>query len=216
MARRSVTKRLDRRGDDNLRTLLAQEAARIIHNQGIDDFRTAKLKAAEKLGLRKNGALPTNREIEQALAEHSRIFQGESLHNLLQTLRATACNIMQELQEFQPYLVGSVLSGNITEHSNINLHMFTDTAESVGMRLRDQGLRPTAIARNHRLRKDQVEKFPGYRFFAAEFEVETTVFPERNKAHSPLSRVDGKPMRRARLAAVEALAEPAPELPAQY
>ena len=40
-------KRSDRRNDEHLRTVLAQEAARIILHQGIEDYRTAKLKAAE-------------------------------------------------------------------------------------------------------------------------------------------------------------------------
>ena len=67
-------KRPDRRSDGNLRTVLAQEAARLICDHGIVDYRAAKQKAAEKLGLLNFGALPTNQEIEAAVAERNRIF----------------------------------------------------------------------------------------------------------------------------------------------
>jgi hypothetical protein len=112
---------------------------------------------------------------------------------------------MYELELFRPCLVGPVLSGNVTEHSIINLHLFNDASEEVGMQLFDRGVRHRPLLRRHRLQRDRVEEFPGYRFLSREFEVETTVFPERTKAHSPLSPVDGKPMRRAKVRAVEQL-----------
>ncbi len=196
----------DRPPQDNMRIVVAQEAARIIHNQGIDDFRMAKLKAAEKLGLRNHRALPTNLEIEQALAEHSRIFGGDRHQSLLESLRHVALTIMYDLQSFTPCLVGPVLSGNITDHSCIYLHLFSDASEAVSMELQQCGIRHDSMLRKHKLRHDRFEQFPGYRFFADECKVETTVFPERGKAHSPLSPVDGKPMRRAKIREVEQLA----------
>jgi hypothetical protein len=53
-------------GSDRARQMLAQEAARIIVNQGIRDYGLAKKKAAERLGLNSRGSLPGNAEIEQA------------------------------------------------------------------------------------------------------------------------------------------------------
>ncbi len=44
-------KRSDRRSDQNLRIMLAQEAARLICDHGLEDFRAAKQKAADNLGL---------------------------------------------------------------------------------------------------------------------------------------------------------------------
>ena len=43
--------------------MLAQEAARIIVDQGLRDYRAAKLKAAERLGMNTRGSLPRNAEI---------------------------------------------------------------------------------------------------------------------------------------------------------
>jgi hypothetical protein len=187
--------------------MLAQEAARLFREHGIDDFRVAKSKAAENLGLRNYGALPTNREIEQALAESNRIFGGTQHQQLLTSLRNVALMVMQNLRSFGPCLVGPVLSGNVTQHSDIKLHLFSDPTESVGMRLLDQGIRHHTTLKKYRLRRNCVEEFPSYRFFADDCSIEATVFSERNKVHAPLSPVDGKPMRRAKLRDVELLAE---------
>ena len=113
---------------------------------------------------------------------------------------------MYELEHFTPCLVGPVLSGNITQNSPINLHLFSDTSETIGMRLNEQGIRHSSMLRKHKLQRDRVEEFPGYRFFSDEYEIEATVFPEKRKAHAPLSPVDGRPMRRAKLREVEELA----------
>ena len=58
--------------NDRARQLVAQEAARIIVDQGIQDFRIAKLKAADRLGLNKRGSLPGNREISKRSASITR------------------------------------------------------------------------------------------------------------------------------------------------
>ena len=57
-------KRSNGRGE-NMRRLLAQEAARIITGQGVRDYRLAKRKAAQRLGLTDQALLPRNAEIEQ-------------------------------------------------------------------------------------------------------------------------------------------------------
>ena len=202
-------RRMDSRKDsqlNNLRLVLAQEAARLIRDHGIEDFRTAKSKAAERFGVRQYGALPSNLEIEQALAERNRIFGQDEHTSLLVSLRNVAVTVMYELQSFRPCLVGPVLSGNVTEHSVIDLHLFSDASENIGMQLHASGIRHNAVSRRHRMRHDHFEQYPGYRFFADEFEVQATVFPERRKGHAPLCPVNGRPMQRAGLWDVESLA----------
>jgi hypothetical protein len=186
--------------------MLAQEAARLISDHGIEDYRNAKLKASENLGLSKYGALPNNIEIEHALAERNRIFGATYHADLLANLRNAALSIMYDLQLFGPYLVGSVLSGNVTQHSLISLHLFSDLSETVGMQLQEWRIRHSMTLRRHRLRRNCVEEFPAYRFFCDDYPVEATVFPERRRAHAPLSPIDGRPMRRAKLQDVERLA----------
>lgn len=184
---------------DHRRTALAVEAARIIQEEGLTDFRAAKAKAVERLGLGRNAPLPDNVEIEAALAERTRIFHGATQPLLLEGLREVACEVMGELAEFHPRLVGDVLSGTATPHSAIDLHLFSDTVESVGAALDALGIGRRDISRRYRLRRDEVEAFAGYRFSAQDCDFSSTVFPLRLRGHAPLSPVDGRPMRRASL-----------------
>ena len=69
---------------------LAQEAARIMSEQGIDDYGLAKRKAAERLGATDIAVLPKNTEIEAALAAHHRLFEGDKHSTALSALRRTA------------------------------------------------------------------------------------------------------------------------------
>ena len=45
---------------------------------GIQDFRTAKRKAAERFGITEEGALPSNAEIEASLAAYQRLFAADT------------------------------------------------------------------------------------------------------------------------------------------
>ena len=63
---------------ERARQVLAQEAARIIVDHGIRDYRVAKQKAAERLGVGGRGSLPGNAEIEAAVANHLQLFGGEA------------------------------------------------------------------------------------------------------------------------------------------
>lgn len=193
---------------DHRRTALAVEAARIIQEEGLTDFRAAKTKAAERLGLGRNAPLPDNVEIEAALAERARIFHSAAQPALLQQLRLAAMQVMGELAVFHPRLVGDVLSGTATPHSAVDLHLFSDTAEAVGEALDVLGISHRDVARRQRLRHDEAEAFPGYRFTAHDCEFSTSVFPLRMRGHAPLSPVDGRPMRRAGLREVEELLAP--------
>ena len=194
---------------DNRRITVADEAARIIQEQGLSDFRFAKEKAVERLGLKKNGALPSNQEIETALAERNRIFKAETHRLDLIRMRKAALNAMNSLAVFRVLLVGPVLSGNVTEHSCVDLHLFTDSQESVAIALNALGIRHRSVQIRQQFRRRQFEKFPGYRFDMDESEFSATVFPELLRRYSPLSLVDGKPMQRADMQDLERLLNPA-------
>lgn len=182
---------------DHRRQALAVETARIIQEEGQTDFRAAKAKAVERLGLGRNAPLPDNVEIEAALAERTRIFHSATQPLLIANLREAACKVMGALADFHPRLTGDVLRGTATPHSTIDLHLFSDSVESVGAALDALGIGHRDVARRHRLRHDEVESFPGYRFAAHDSDFSATVFPLRLRGHPPLSPVDGRPMRRA-------------------
>jgi hypothetical protein len=187
----------DRDRPDHQRLALAAEAARIIQEEGLLDFRGAKAKAAARLGLGRRARLPDNAEIEAALAERNRIFHGDTLPELLATLRLAAFELMRDLDSYQPRLVGDVLSGNATVHTSIDLHLFSDTTEAISASLESLGVSHRNIDRRHRIRHDELEQFPGYRFNAHGCDFASTVFPLHLRGHAPLSPIDGRPMRRA-------------------
>ena len=172
---------------------------------GIADFGLAKRKAADRLGVRGLGALPTNAEIERCLAERLRIFEADGHPLRLSKLRQLAAEVMLDLEPFAPRLVGAVLAGTVTINSAVELHVFADAPEFVAAALeRDAGpLRD--CQRRYRLDADTTVQLPGFSFARAGEEVEVIVFPERAAHQAPLSPVDKKPMRRAARSAVLAL-----------
>ena len=191
---------------DNLRRALAQEAARLMAEHGIRDFLIAKRKAAERLGVMDGAALlPKNSEIESALGEYQRLFGGQSHLIALNAQRRAALSAMRYLQEFEPRLVGAVLSGTATQHSEVQLHLFAERAESVTLKLLDEGIRHEVTERRLRFGTEQVRAFPGVRFEMDEQSIEATVFPPDGIRQAPVSPVDGRPMRRANTLEVAAL-----------
>jgi len=200
MTRRSV------RGD-MLRRALAQEAARIIVEHGVDDYLFAKRKAAERLGVTDHAVLPKNTEIEEALAEHHRLFGSDSHALELAEIRRHAVDAMRLLDDFEPRLVGPVLSGNATPHSEINLHLFSDTPEAVAIRLMDAGVRHRVAERRVKLLRDEAQAFPSVQFSSGGCDVDAVIFPRDGIRQAPFSPVDGRPMRRATREEVEALLE---------
>lgn len=194
--------------EDNLRRALAQEAARIMAEHGIRDFFVAKRKAAERLGVSDGAAvLPKNTEIESALAEYQRLFGGETHQESLHAQRRAALSAMKYLREFEPRLVGPVLSGTATEHSDVQLHLFADRAESVTLKLVDEGIPHEVTERRVKMNAERVLAYPGVRFEMDDQPIEATVFPTDGIRQAPVSPVDGKPMRRANTDEVEALLE---------
>ena len=182
---------------ESLRRAVAEEAARLMAEHGIADFLQAKRKAAERLGAHDVSALPKNTEIEAALRERQRLFGGPSHDQLLQEQRRIALQAMELLGEFQPRLVGSVLTGTATSHSDINLHLFADASESVAIRLIEVGVPHEFYERRVRMDAERSLSFPALRFEASGRTVDATVFPVDGIRQSPYSPVDGRPMRRA-------------------
>jgi hypothetical protein len=198
MAKRSV------RGD-MMRQAIAREAARLMIDHGHEDYGIAKRKAAERFGVTDLAVLPKNTEIEEALAEHQRLFDAEEHARRLAAMRGLALEAMRLLEDFEPRLVGPLLSGTATAHNDITLHLFADTPESVAVRLLERGIPHEVAERRLRTSRDAIESFPALRFTAGSHEVEATIFPKDGIRQAPPGPVDGKPMRRATLAEVEAL-----------
>ena len=194
-------------GTERARQVVAQEAARIIVNHGVRDYRLAKQKAAERLGVAGRGSLPGNSEIEAAVAEHLQIFGRESHADHLRLMRMAALSAMELLSTHSPRLVGPVLSGTADENSAVNLHLFADSPETVAMHLEEIGVTYKPYERRLKSRRDRAETYAGFEFHHSNSTIQVTVFPIDGIRQAPMSPIDGKPMKRVSAAAVQELLE---------
>ena len=125
-----MTKTRSRR-DQNLRLHIAYLAARMIAEDGVADYASAKQKAARQAGLSDARLLPDNAEIEEALREYQGLYQSEEQPARLRYLREVAVKVMRDFEEFRPVLVGSVLNGTAGVHSDVNLQLYADDAKAL-------------------------------------------------------------------------------------
>ena len=118
---------------DALRAEIAAAAARLIAEDGCD-YQTAKRKAAKQIfGDRKIGSdmLPDNAQIEDEVRAYNQLFFADTQPQRLLHLRKLALRMMEELAQFKPHLTGAVLNGTAGEHSDIHLHLFSESAKDV-------------------------------------------------------------------------------------
>jgi len=106
-------------------------AARIMAEDGIEDFATAKRKAARQLGAGETQSLPNNDEIETELRVYQSLYQGEEQRERMRYLRGQALAAMEQLAEFKPYLTGSVLKGTAGRYADIDLQIFADSGKEL-------------------------------------------------------------------------------------
>jgi len=176
---------------------LAREAARLIAESGVRDFHQAKLKAAERLGIHDDASLPRNREIEEALREYQRLFQGEQQTDALRLRREAALRALDFFAGFDPRLVGPVLDGTADANSPVQLHLYTDDADSVPRFLEDHRIPAEARARRMRLDRERTLDCTVWLFAAEDLSFDVCVLPHAALRQAPLSSIDEKPMRRA-------------------
>ena len=187
------------------RLRISREAARLMAEEGVLDFHAAKHKAVERLNLLEGQRLPSNPEIERALSEHLQLFHARDLPQTLQRLRRLAVQAMRLLERFEPRLVGSLLSGNVTRFSEIELHVTADAPEQLGFFMAEQSIPYELTSKRLRFGGNRNETLPVYRFLAEDTAIELTVFSSTGGREAPLNPADGHPMKRTTLRDVEAL-----------
>jgi hypothetical protein len=119
---------------------------------------------------------------------------------ILRSLRETACEVMQVLDMYRPYLTGSVLDGTANENSSIDLQIFADSAKEVEIFLLDQGIEfEHATPRN--------EKAEAVLLLSTEVaDINIIIYPSQLERISFKYR-DGRPRARIRLPALKSLLE---------
>jgi hypothetical protein len=188
-----------------MRMEVAAEAARIIATEGQHNYRAAKKKAAERVGVSERLALPSNIEVRQALSSYQALYGGSLHHDNLERLRTVAMRAMRLLVEFKPRLVGPVLDGTADEHSRVALHVFCDSPDFLVHYFLEKGAAFQQEQRQIRWHDGKHRTLPIILFELDETTIELGVFDLLNLRQAPPSPIDGKPQQRANLSEVESL-----------
>jgi hypothetical protein len=114
-----------------MRARIAQLAARLIAEDGLEDYGSAKRKAARQLGASETRNLPDNTELETALRTHQALYQADEQPRQLARLREAAMHMMRILARFDPHLTGAVLAGTAGRYTPVELHLFADDGKEV-------------------------------------------------------------------------------------
>jgi hypothetical protein len=191
-------------GRNDRRSSIAHAAARLMAEDGIEDYALAKRKAARQVGVPDTRELPTNEEIDEALRTYRQIYHQEEHRERLKSLRETALRAMRELAQFNPYLTGSVLSGNAGKYADINLQLFTDSPKSVELFLIDRDI-PYRTAQSRLYCGAEPITAPIYTLTDDDTEIELTVLSPRELRGTLRTSLEGKNIERAKLPAVEQL-----------
>src|SRR5512137_1578803 len=126
--------------DDDLRAEIAATAARLIAEEGCDYAQAKRRAVHELVGDERTSAVPDNAEVEREVRRYLRFFDADVHARRLSGLRGMARSMMERLAKFEPHLTGAVLNGTATEHSDIHLHLYVDSAKDVEVFLMNAGV----------------------------------------------------------------------------
>lgn len=187
-----------------MRARIAAAAARIMAEDGVDDFALAKRKAARQLGAEDTHALPRNDEIEGELRAYRALYQAEDHPAQIAALRRAALEAMRALDRFKPYLTGPVLKGIAGPHATIDLQLFPENPKDVELFLLERGIAYTTR---------EARRFSGDRAHAAAVltldwlgtVLKLSVFDHRDERLALKTSVAGRVQDRAGIREVSAL-----------
>ena len=105
------------------RSKIAREAASLLYFGLEKEYKQAKVKAAQNLGIQ---ILPSNLEVALELDQVAEENEGPNRTQNLIEMRKEALHIMKALKEYHPLLIGSVWRGTIRRGSDIDISVYND------------------------------------------------------------------------------------------
>jgi hypothetical protein len=191
-----------------MRERIAAAAARIMAEDGVDDFALAKRKAARQLGVPRGDemreALPRNDEIEEELRAYRALYQPEEHSERIGELRRIALDAMRTLERFNPYLTGPVLKGTAGPYAEIELQLFPESAKDVELFLLERRIAFTT----HEGRRFSGSRAHAMGVFSLAWQdapLKLSVFDPRDERLALKTSQAGRVMERAGIAEVGAL-----------
>jgi hypothetical protein len=191
--------------NEKLRRQIAFEAARLMYQRQESEYYRAKLKAGKRLsgGWVKPQDLPSNAEIRDQIQSFARLHEGPGRLARLREMRLEALRLMRILATFRPRLIGSALTGHIRAGSDIDIHVFSDSAQAVALALEAEGM--VFDMEKKRVRKHGEERIFTHIHVHDRFNFELTIYGAKLAHYVFKSSITGKPMERASLAELESL-----------
>ncbi len=202
MARETRTKQ------SQMRARIAAAAARLMAEDGVDDFALAKRKAARQLGAVDTQSLPANDEVEAELRAYQALYQGEEQRARVRALRAVALAAMRTLAAFRPYLAGPVLKGTAGRYADVDLQLFTDDLKSVELFLLNRNV-PYEVSEAHHYCGDEARAVPILRIDWDDVPVNLAVYAAKDERAALKATPTGRPIERAGIPAVSGLLDAA-------
>lgn len=138
----------------HLRQMIAQQAARMMAEEGISDYGYAKKKAGRQLGVTDKQGLPSNLEVEEEIRLYNTLYLADVQPEHLAQLRKNALFTMELLQQFNPYLTGSVLDGTAGIGTETHIHLFADSAKEVEIFLLNENIPFEVNEKSYRVLND--------------------------------------------------------------
>ena len=169
------------------------------------EYFRAKLKAAKRIcrGWVKPQDLPSNSEVRDQIQCLARLHEGNSRTENLREMRVEALRIMRVLRAFRPHLIGSTLTGHVRHGSDIDLHVFCDSIESVAGAMEAEGV--VFDVERKRVRKHGEERVYTHIHVNDRFPLELTIYAASLVNYAFTSSITGKPIERASIAELEQL-----------
>ncbi len=202
MARETRTKQ------SQMRARIAAAAARLMAEDGVDDFALAKRKAARQLGAGDTQSLPANDEVEAELRAYQALYQGEEQRARVRALRAVALAAMRTLAAFRPYLAGPVLKGTAGRYADVDLQLFTDDLKSVELFLLNRNV-PYEVSEAHHYCGDEARAVPILRIDWDDVPVNLAVYAAKDERAALKATPTGRPIERAGIPTVSGLLDAA-------
>ena|SRR5687768_4114443 len=187
-----------------MRARIAAAAARLMAEDGIDDFALAKRKAARQLGATDAQALPANDEIEAELNAYRALYEPQEHAERIAELRGIALDAMRALECFSPYLTGPVLKGTAGPYAGVELQLFPESPKDVEIYLLDRNI-SYATQEGRRFSGDRAHAVSVLTLEWQGAPLKLSVFDPRDERIALKTSQAGKVMDRAGIAEVGAL-----------
>jgi len=139
----------------SLKQRVAREAAVLLYTSQEKEYKQAKQRASQNLGVR---VLPSNSEIAKELDSLADEIEGSARQERLLQMRREALKIMKILEGFHPKLIGSVWRGTAHKDSDIDIVVFSSQPTTVLQKLEHEGFEATKTEWQSAPKLDKKEK----------------------------------------------------------